>query len=268
MVGAIWEYQRVTRDIKKSIAFVEKKADVKRETEYYLAHIGKIKTADELLNDSKLYRYVMKAYDLEDLAYAKGLIRKVLTDDDYAARLRDPKFQTLKAAFNFTAFKDVTTSLMQATTGTVARYKEMVLEDQVGDFNEGARQAIYFKRRIEELISDKKLKEDKDSWPVYLLGDKTMSKMVFSALGLSQSVQASSLDAKVNLLKRHMSVEDLFNPERREKFIKRALANYDAAHSANVYSPGSAALAILGGGSGNISADLLSAISQLKPLRG
>lgn len=267
MVGAIWEYRRATRDINKSLAAVEKKTDVKRETAYYLEHIGKIKTADELLNDSKLYRYVMKAYDLEDLTYAKGLIRKVLTDADYAARLRDSKFQTLKAAFNFTAFKEVTTSLRPATVGTVARYKEMVLEEQVGSFNEGARQAIYFKRRIEELINDNKLKKNKDTWPVFLLGDKTMSKMVFSALGLSQAVQATSLDAKVRLLKRHMSAEDLFNPERRERFIKRALANYDVAHSANVYSPGSAALTILNG-TGNISADLLSAINNLRPVRG
>ena len=39
---------------------------------------GKVKTIDDFLSNYKLFSYAMKAYGLEDMAYAKGLMRKVL----------------------------------------------------------------------------------------------------------------------------------------------------------------------------------------------
>ncbi len=45
---------------------------------YFQANIGKVKTVNDLLNNSELYNYVMTAFGLSDMTYAKGLIRKVL----------------------------------------------------------------------------------------------------------------------------------------------------------------------------------------------
>lgn len=245
MVSALFEYHSVVRNFEKMLANVNKQAIAKRETEYYKNNIKNVKTVDDLLNNSRLYRYVMQAYGLDDVIYAKGMVRKLLTDADYAARIKDPKFQKLSENFNFITFKDKATSFSGATKETVERYKEMALERQVGKVNDAARQGLYFNRRIKELMADKKI--TKTSWPYVLLADKTLSKMIFKALGMPDSIQAANVDAKAQLLVKHFSFKDLTDDSLREKIVSRALVHYDMQNGSQNMSAGAAALKILKG---------------------
>ncbi|WP_436425154.1 DUF1217 domain-containing protein, partial [Enterococcus faecium] len=83
-------------------------APVSRDTAYYNANIGKVKSIDDLLNDQRLYSYAMKAHGLEDMTYAKAFIRKVLeggADDpkSLANRLADQRYVDLAQSFGFGA---------------------------------------------------------------------------------------------------------------------------------------------------------------------
>ncbi|WP_192285911.1 DUF1217 domain-containing protein, partial [Methylorubrum zatmanii] len=79
---------------------------VARETAYYEAHIGQVKSVDDLLGDQRLYAYAMKAYGLEEMTYAKAFMRKVLEEGaassaSFANRLADDRYTAFARAFTF-----------------------------------------------------------------------------------------------------------------------------------------------------------------------
>ncbi|MEY9185064.1 hypothetical protein ABIG06_006566 [Bradyrhizobium sp. USDA 326] len=107
MVSTYFSYNYISRHLKQSLTRVEQQTDVAREAAYYKANIGKVKTIDDLMNDYRLYHYAMKAYGLEDMAYAKAFMKKVLESDlsdakSFVNKLVDKRYREFAAAFSFT----------------------------------------------------------------------------------------------------------------------------------------------------------------------
>jgi hypothetical protein len=89
-------FTMLTQNYSKSLANTATEPTVQRQTQYFEANIGKVKTVNDLLNNSQLYNYVMTAFGLSDMTYAKGLIRQVLTEGvssskSLANTLNDPQ---------------------------------------------------------------------------------------------------------------------------------------------------------------------------------
>ena len=106
MVSTYFGYSYITRNLKQSLTRVEQQQDVAREAAYYKANIGKVKTVDDFMKDYRLYHYAMKAYGLEDMAYAKAFMKKVLESDlsdskSFVNKLVDKRYQEFAAAFSF-----------------------------------------------------------------------------------------------------------------------------------------------------------------------
>lgn len=106
MVSTYLSYNLVTRDLNASLNRVAKQTDVSREADYYKANISKVKSVDDFMKDDRLYNYAMKAYGLEDMAYAKAFMRKVLDSDlsdsdSFANKLTDTRYRDFAASFNF-----------------------------------------------------------------------------------------------------------------------------------------------------------------------
>ncbi|MBW8854011.1 MAG: DUF1217 domain-containing protein, partial [Bradyrhizobium sp.] len=106
MVTTYFSYNYITRNLKQSLTRVEQQQDVAREAAYYKANIGKVKTVDDLMKDYRLYHYAMKAYGLEDMAYAKAFMKKVLESDlsnptSFVNKLVDKRYREFAAAFSF-----------------------------------------------------------------------------------------------------------------------------------------------------------------------
>jgi hypothetical protein len=78
MLTATIYFNTITKDYSKTLAATASEPAVAQQTKYFLANIGKVKTVDDLLKNSKLYTYVMRAFGLSNMMNAKGLIRKVL----------------------------------------------------------------------------------------------------------------------------------------------------------------------------------------------
>lgn len=100
---------------------------IMRETEYYLARIRSIETVDALLADDRLYDYVITAHGLDDMAYAKRFMRRLLIGGldgpgALALRFNDSRYGALLAAFNFALHGPFTTSRRLALEGVVTRY--------------------------------------------------------------------------------------------------------------------------------------------------
>src|SRR5690606_15550896 len=135
MITTYTSYSLITRDLQQSLARVAEKPDVARETEYYLANIGKIKSIDAFMEDSRLYNYALKAHGLEDMAYAKAFIRKVLTegvskDDAFANQLSDTRYKEFATSLNFAAYGEAATSFDRAQKDIVAQYNRHTLEQE------------------------------------------------------------------------------------------------------------------------------------------
>lgn len=108
MVSTYVSYMNITANMPTSLERVGKDPIVARDIAYYRENIGTVTTIDEFMDDDRLYNYAMKAHGLEEMTYAKGLMRKVLESDlndptSYANKLTDERYRNFAAAFNFTA---------------------------------------------------------------------------------------------------------------------------------------------------------------------
>ncbi len=106
MVSTYFGFSYVTRNLAQTLTRVAQQSDVSRDAAYYKANIGKVHSVDDLMKDYRLYHYVTKAYGLEDMAYAKAFMKKVLQNDlsdpkSFANTLIDKRYRDFAAAFSF-----------------------------------------------------------------------------------------------------------------------------------------------------------------------
>jgi hypothetical protein len=106
VTDTLTSYRLIAKDLPASLSRKAAEPMVARETAYYEAHIGQVKTVDDLLGDQRLYAYAMKAYGLEEMTYAKAFMRKVLEEGaasaaSFANRLADDRYTAFAKAFSF-----------------------------------------------------------------------------------------------------------------------------------------------------------------------
>jgi hypothetical protein len=205
----------LTQNIDKSLARVRAAPDVNRETDYYLATIGKIKTIEDFLANDRVFAYAMKAFGLKDMTYAKAFVKKVLTDgidsaNSFTNQLTDPRFKELATAFNFKSLGTTTTIFERTQKGVVDKYLQVQLEEQAGSSNEGVRLALYFRRKAADITS-----------AYSILGDSALYKVAQVALGLTASSNANNLDMQAEIIKNKIDLENLDDPAVLNKFLTR-----------------------------------------------
>ncbi len=255
MTTTYTSYQQITQNIGKSIERVAQAPDVARETEYYLSNIGDIKSVDEFMADTRLYNYALKAHGLEDMAYAKAFIRKVLTegvakDDAFATQLTDSRYANLATSLNFEAQGAAATSFDKAQKGVVDLYMRETLEQEAGNDNTGVRLALYFERNASKITS-----------AMDILADEALAQVVRTTLQLPTEFAASNIDKQAEFLERVLDIEDFQDAEKTGKFLERFTAMWEMENPSENYDP----LAVFGSSSGfGISPDLLISINSLK----
>jgi hypothetical protein len=101
-------------------------ASALRENEYFEEKIGSIKTVGELLGDQRLYNFVRKAFNLDELFVVKSTLEQILTSDlsdpdsyvNVYAKER-PQYVELAEAFNFKTDGTLNGSVAQTSTQTL-----------------------------------------------------------------------------------------------------------------------------------------------------
>lgn len=232
MIGTYTSYKNIVSDMSRTLKTVMTQPQVKRETDYYTATIRSIGSVDKFLENDKIYSYAMQAWGLEDMAFAKGMMRKVLTDPDFAGKMVDKRYQNFAKAFDFGRYGDKATERDSATRQTVNKYMQQTLEVRTGDQNPGARLALYFNRTISEMTQGGTLSQD--SWAYQIMGDKALREVVFTALSLPETLGVSDIEAQKRLLESRMSYSDLADPDKMEAFIGRFSAMYDLQNQSMV----------------------------------
>ena len=166
MVSTFASYQLIARDISRSISRVESQPMVARETQYYLENITKVKSIDEFVSDSRLFRFAMKAHGLSDMTYAKAFMVKALEGgisdpDSFANKLTDKRYVEFVRSYNFSAHGENATVYSPAQQGTATRYQlqavlagvlptDPVLQAQTADYLSRIKDVT----SIDELLAD------------------------------------------------------------------------------------------------------------------
>ncbi|MBR1168762.1 DUF1217 domain-containing protein [Bradyrhizobium liaoningense] len=177
MISTYFSYNYISRHLKQSLTRVEQQPDVSREAAYYKANIGKVKTVDDLMNDYRLYHFAMKAYGLEDMAYAKAFMRKVLESDlsdtkSFVNKLVDKRYREFAAAFSFNGSttpvaqsEDQTDEMIGLYTATKKSQVDALADD-----------TKYYSAQIGNITSADQL-----------LNNDRLRNYVYSAFGIDQS---------------------------------------------------------------------------------
>lgn len=256
MLTTTASYRLIMQDLPRSLSNTAAKPQVARETEYYLAHIGNIKSIDDFLADDRIFAYAMKAFGLEDMTYAKAFMRKVLTEgidaaDSFANTLTDKRYREFAQVFDFATYGETTTIFDRTRQGTVDRYVRQTLEEEAGQQNEGVQLALYFERKAADIDS-----------PYDILADKALTKVVQTALGLPETTSLLDIDKQAALIESHLDLADLQDPEKLEKFLNRFTSLYELSRSDASTNP--AVLLLSPPRELGLSADLLASLQNLK----
>ncbi len=255
MLTATQLYNAVTRTGSNFASSVATEPAVKQQTNYFLANIGSVTSAKQLVNNSKLYNYVMNAFGLGDELNARALITKVLEggtgSGSFAASLNDPRYSALAAAFNFNENGTATTQSETTQQTTVSNFYEQTVENNVGQQNQGAQMALYFKRMASQITS-----------PYSILGDQTLLKVFETAFNLPTTFSLGNVDTEAKTVGQLLDISKLQDPTYLQKFIERFTASYDAQNpmGGNSSSPTVALLV----SQPSISQSLLLSIANLK----
>ncbi|WP_431204965.1 DUF1217 domain-containing protein [Bradyrhizobium betae] len=260
MLSTIADYTRLTKDMGKSLTQVATQPDVSRETDYFLSHIGNVKTVDDFLKDYRLYSYAMKAYGLSDMTYAKAFMRKVLTEgvsdkDAFANKLSDTRYRQFAAAFNFAALGDQATQATAATTGTATQYVTQTMEEKAGDQNEGLRLALYFTRKASTITT-----------AYQILADKALTQVVQTAMGWPSTISSSDIDAQAKMITNKIDLTDFQDPAKVDKFVQRFAAMWDATQAQSDTSTNPALVLIAGASStsAGLDTDMLTKLQSIR----
>lgn len=224
MPGTVTSYQQIAKNIDRSLNTIAKRADVKKDSEYFLANIRGVKSAEEFLKNDRLYNYAMTAFGLKDMIYGKAFMRKVLTEGidgpkSFAVQLADPRFKEFAEAFNFNRYGNTATAFDRAQQGTIDRYARIQLEADAGKTDEGLRLALYFQRKAPAVTS------------IFgLMGDPALYKVAQTALGLPSAYSNTDIDKQAAFIGTRLDVAHLKDPAKLDKFIVRFAAQWQAAN--------------------------------------
>lgn len=132
VLSTLETYNFYTRDVTMTRTRFAEQDTVSREADYYATEIKNITSIDDFLENDRLYNYAMVSYGLEEMIYAKGMIKKVLESDltdenSFANLLTDTRYKEFAAAFDF-----------GLTTGT----EVIQTDDQQSDLIEAYEQRI------------------------------------------------------------------------------------------------------------------------------
>ncbi|MBX5199724.1 DUF1217 domain-containing protein [Rhizobium sp. NZLR10] len=218
--------------------------DATTEVDYFAKGMAKVKSLDDFLDDSRLTNLVLKANNLDPKDYDKATLKKIFTSDpddkkSYLNTKADARFKDIVAAFNF----DKDGNLTRAKVGTIQNkaaedhtqklFVQQTMEAQQGESNDGVRLALYFSRKAPNITS------------IYsILGDKALYQVITTAYSLPSQISGMDVAKQADLINRFVKLEDLQDPKKVDKLLRRFTAMYDVKNSTQQ----SPALQILTGG--------------------
>jgi hypothetical protein len=233
---------------------------VAQATKYYQANIGSVTSAAQLINNPRLFNYVMNAFGLSDMTYAKALIQKALeqgttSSTALANTLNNSKITALVNTFNFSTYGSATTQQTSVTTDVVNKYVMQTLETNENSTEPGVALALYFQQNASSIT---------DGYSI--LADSNMLTVVQTTLGISSYTSEENIDQQAKQLDNMLTYSNFQKPSYVQNFLERFSAQYDLNNpsSNSSVSTVSTLFDSTSSASSGISVDLLMSINSLK----
>lgn len=258
MVSTFANYNLIARNLDRTLTLKKAEPLVARDTDYFLANIGNVKSVDDFIKDTRLFNYAMNAFGLEDMAYAKAYMRKVLNEgvaekNSFANRLADDRFVNFAKTFDFAAKGDKVTADKEAMKKVTELYARQEVEEEAGNEDEGVRLALYFERTAPTVKS-----------AYGLLADPALWQVVKTVLGFPDAMAGADIDKQAAAVNKRLDVKDLQDPEKLQKLIGRFTVMWDVNNNTDT----DPVLALFSSGSGSaqstVSTELAATLHNLK----
>jgi len=225
VMPAMLGYRMVEASFDKQQAAFRNSAPVKREIDYFKTAIAKVTSADDLVKDYRLFRFVLSAYGLDSQIDAKAFMKKVLAQDpndsdSLSNKLVDSRYQAIAKAFNFYNVGNANVKKASFIDGLVDKYVTAEFEKSTERNNPGVRLALYFKRMAPSITS----------W-YQIMGDKPLYEVVRPALQIPPAGSQTGVESQAKVLEKRIGLANLKDPKFLESFINRFLANYDQTNA-------------------------------------
>ena len=195
-----------------------------RQIEAFSDRIATIRSPKELIADTEVYTFVMRAFDLEDQIFGKALIRKTLESDvsDRSAlvnRLTDPNIRSMYKELGFAPGGGASANFADAEwqADMIRRFKERLVLNTAAEGNTGAGLALEFRSKAPQV----------ETW-FDVLKDKDLGRFMRRALGVPDEIVQMDIDRQAKLFEQKFDIEKLKDPAEIEKLVQRFSAVYDA----------------------------------------
>ncbi|MFY9656683.1 MAG: DUF1217 domain-containing protein [Methylocystis sp.] len=226
MTTTLSAYLTVANNLSQWRTITAKNPAVQTATQYFENNIGNVTSAQQLVDNPRLFNYAMSAFGLSDMTYAKGLMEKVLqqgvtSSTALANTLDNTNILAFAKAFDFVDNGSATTASSGLVEQVVNKYVENSLETSQGQQDPGVQLALYFQAQAPNVTSVDQI-----------LADKNLLSVVQTALGVSPLTSAESLDTQANMLSSNLKLSDFQDPAKLQEFIERFCAQYDANNNA------------------------------------
>jgi hypothetical protein len=210
-------YKRLTPDFMTANTIkVSKSASVQSEVTYFKERVARLENVDDFFKDSRLMRFALTAYNLEDQLQYPARIKQIMKGDAsnpqaLVRRMTSPGYREINAAFDF--YSSGLTKLKSASfqSEITARYYSARNAQSISEMSPDLADALYFERMIG------KVKSGYD-----ILGDPTLFAVAQKALNLPPQVSSS----KIERLK--VMIEEKFDLKRVNdtKYIKSLVERF------------------------------------------
>jgi Protein of unknown function (DUF1217) len=256
VLGTFLSFRNITSDLTRSLSRVAAQGASKNDIAYWRANISKVTSIDAFIGNTRLLNFAMKAYGLQDMAYAKGFVRKILQGGvekpaSFANRLTDTRYREFAAAFDFAKFGPFTTGNPTLQSETADKYLRQTLEENAGASNEGVRLALYFQRKAPALTS-----------ALSILADKALLSVVRTTLNLPVTISLAPIDTQTVAIEKKLDIASLKDPAKLRNFLQRFASLYDLQNTTQ--SADAPQIAICGASQTGIGVDTLMSIARLQ----
>jgi len=182
--STLMDFQIIKRTYAKELERFKAQPEQAREIKYFMEKAGKITSAEQLVKDQRLLKFVATAYGLEDMAFP-GMMKKLLEGgvadpNSFANKFTDPRYKEFVKDLGLVKGQSGNL-ILQATRNKVAeRYQTVAFETAKGEQNGAIRSILYFQRKAPAVTS----------W-YQVLGDRAMTEVLKTAFSLPAQTSAS-----------------------------------------------------------------------------
>lgn len=243
-----WRFLQRTFDSQTRV--FDARPDLTRDTAYFEAKIGSIRSAEELVSDRRLLRVALGAFGLQEDINNRFFIRKVLeggvlAEGSLANRLADDRYRDLSRTFGFGDLSVPSSKLSDFGRRITDRYRRQQFEVAVGQQSEDLRLALAATRDLPALAAGNE--SERTKW-FRVMGRPPLRSVFETALGLPRGFGSLDLEQQLGVFqdraRRQLGLTEfgrLSDPAVVDRLIQRFLLRADTAQQTQT---GSASVAL------------------------